>query len=208
MTNQEQLARGIRSSLKEGLREFRIYFRHDTRNQPIGGCVVTLAVCGIIGKPLDQLEKECQLARANTGTSTMCFYTSLTEMPFHLLDNMETAHLDGHSAAEIADMLEKNKFPEDRVNSLTEIDDIFDTKSEKEFTMTFADSGKEIEKFTLSEINAEMSDSENYFPIAEQSPESQQKMAEFRKFIETAEIDETLTVDHVTFRQIVYKRVA
>jgi hypothetical protein len=208
MTIQEQLARGIRSSLKEGLREFRSYFGHNTRNQPIGGCVATMAVCGVTGKTLDQLEKECQSARANTGVNTMLFYADITGMPFHLLDNMETAHLDGHSAAEIADMLEKNKFPEVGIGSFSEIDAIFATKPEKEFTMTFAESGKEIEKFTLSGIITEMSDSENYFPIAEQSSESQQKMAEFKRFIETAEINETLTVDYITFRKIVYKRVS
>jgi len=80
--------------------------------------------------------------------------------------------------------------------------------TEKEFTMSFAQSGKEIEKFTLTEINAEITDNENFFPVAERSSEEQKKITEFRNFIETAEINETLKVEHSSHGNIIYKRVS
>jgi len=80
-------------------------------------------------------------------------------------------------------------------------------EEEKNFKMINAETHKVIEEFTSADAEEELSVGETYF-LAERSNEEQAKIDDYRKFIESAEVGQTLITKHYAYGKVIYQRVS
>lgn len=101
-TDQQRLARGIRESLKKGLKDTYEYLLFDKDNHKlIGGCAQTLALIGL-GLKYSTIEHTIEHTNAE-----------VAGVPEGLMININLMHCSGNVTAEaIAKLLEENRIPE------------------------------------------------------------------------------------------------